>query len=99
MLKDNGELSVSMFLIDTLDEAADIIANLVAMWVRDDVPAELYDEIEKTAEMHTMDWMREDIKSVFVDGLFAERREEIEKTLETVLKKANEESTEISDKQ
>ena len=32
-------------------------------------------------------------------GLFAERREEIDKTLETVLKKANEESTEISDKQ
>ena len=99
MLNENGELTDSIVWIDTLDEAADIIANLVAMWVRDDVPAELYDEIEKTAEMHTMDWMREDIKSVFVDGLFAERREEIEKTLETVLKKANEESTEISDKQ
>ena len=99
MLNEKGELVDSIVWIDTLNEAADIIANLVAMWVRDDVPEELYDEIEKTAELHTMDCMREDVKSVFVDGLFAERKEEIEKTLNSVLEKAYEESTKISDKQ
>ena len=99
MLNEKGELTDSIVWVDTLNEAADIIANLVAMWVRDDVPEELYDEIEKTAGTYTMDWMKEDIKSVFVDGLFAERKEEIEKALEEVLSKAYKESTKISDKQ
>ena len=99
MLNENGELTDSIIWIDTLDEAADIIANLVAMWVRDDVPDELYNEIEKAATKHTMEDMKADIEAVFVNGLFAERKAEIEKTLENVLSEAYKESTPISDKQ
>jgi Mg2+/Co2+ transporter CorB len=51
------------------------------MWVRDDVPEELYEEMKKTASLHTMDDMREDIKKVFVDTLFVERKAELEKAL------------------
>ena len=97
MLNEDGELSDSIVWVDTLDEAADLVANLVAMWTRDDVPVELYAEMDKAASMHTMEDMREDVKSVFVDGFFAERKNEIEKTKEKVLNDALNKSTPISD--
>lgn len=91
MLK-NDELSDAIVWVDNLDEVPDLLANLVAMWVRDDVPAELYNEIDEAAKLHTMDDMREDIKKVFVDKFFVERRKEIEDALERV--KNNDEKTE-----
>lgn len=78
---DGEELTNSIVWVDNLDEVADVIANLAAMWVRDDVPEELYEEMKKTASLHTMDDMREDIKKVFVDTLFVERKAELEKAL------------------
>jgi hypothetical protein len=78
---DGEELTNSIVWVDNLDEVADVVANLAAMWVRDDVPEELYEEMKKTASLHTMDDMREDIKKVFVDTLFVERKAELEKAL------------------
>ena len=40
-----------------------------------------HEEMKKTASLHTMDDMREDIKKVFVDTLFVERKAELEKAL------------------
>ena len=91
MLDENGELSNSIIWVDTLNEVPDLLANLIAMWIRDDVPSELYGEIEKTASLHTNNDMVEDIKSVFVNNLFNERKKEIENALERV--KNNNEKT------
>lgn len=91
---ENGELTNSIVWVDNLDEVADVIANLVAMWVRDDVPDELYEEMTKTAKLHTMEDMRNDVKEVFVDTLFAERKKEIEDARE----KYNEESNKNNEK-
>lgn len=94
----NDELSNSIVWVDNLDEVADLIANLVAMWVRDDVPEELYNEMEKTASEHTMSAMKEDIQSVFVDGLFAARKKDIvdalAKAQETLTVNKNNDKTE-----
>ena len=84
MLKD-GELSDSIIWVDNLNEVPDLLANLVAMWIRDDVPAELYDEIDAMAEVNTMEDMKEDVKAVFVDKLFVDRKNEIKNTLDKVL--------------
>ena len=94
MLKD-GELSDSIIWVDNLNEVPDLLANLVAMWVRDDIPAELYDEIKGMEEVNTMEDMNEDVKTVFGE-LFESRREEIKKTLDKVLenKEENKEKTE-----
>lgn len=75
------ELTNAIVWVDNLDEVADIIANLVAMWVRDDVPEALYEEMAKVAKLHTMENMREDVKKVFVDTLFVERKKELEEAL------------------
>lgn len=91
MLDENGELSNSIIWVDTLNEVPDLLANLIAMWIRDDVPSELYDEIGKAATLHTNNDMVEDIKSVFVNNLFNERKKEIENALERV--KNNNEKT------
>jgi hypothetical protein len=84
MLKD-GELSDSIIWVDNLNEVPDLLANLVAMWIRDDVPAELYDEIDSMSEVNTMEDMKEDVKAVFVDKLFVDRKNEIKNTLDKVL--------------
>lgn len=88
---ENEELTNSIVWVDNLDEIPDLLANLVAMWIRDDVPAELYDEIDKTAKLHTMEDMKADVKSVFVDNLFPARKKEIEEALNMVMEKAKEE--------
>jgi len=82
---DNGELSNSIVWVDNLDEIPDLIANLVAMWVRDDVPEELYNEMEKAAEKHTTSVMKEDVEKVFTEELFAARKKEIQDALDKVV--------------
>ena len=82
---DNGELSNSIVWVDNLDEIPDLIANLVAMWVRDDVPEELYNEMERAAEKHTMSVMKEDVEKVFAEELFAARKKEIQDALDKVV--------------
>ena len=91
---DNEELSNSIVWADNLDEIPDIIANLVAMWVRDDIPADLYTEMDRVAETHTMSPMKEDVKKVFVDEIFAERKKDIQSALD----KINSESKENKNK-
>lgn len=87
---DNDELSNSIVWVDNLDEIPDLIANLVAMWVRDDVPEELYNEIDKAAEKHTMTDMKNDVEKVFVEELFATRKKEIQDALDKVVSKTSE---------
>jgi len=87
---ENGELSNSIVWVDNLDEVSDLIANLVAMWVRDDVPDELYAEMDKAAGKHTMSVMKEDVKSVFVDGLFAARKKDIQDALAKIVSENSE---------
>jgi hypothetical protein len=82
---DNGELSNSIVWVDNLDEIPDLIANLVAMWVRDDVPEELYNEMEKAAEKHTTSVMKEDVEKVFTEELFVARKKEIQDALDKVV--------------
>lgn len=84
MLDEKGELSNAIVWADNINEMADIVANLTAMWIRDDIPVELYEEMEKTAALHTMEDMREDIKKVFIDTLFVERKKEIESALKKI---------------
>ena len=86
---DNGELSNSIVWVDNLDEIPDLIANLVAMWVRDDVPEELYNEMEKAAEKHTTSVMKEDVEKVFTEELFAARKKEIQDALDKVVSEAS----------
>lgn len=87
---DNDELSNSIVWVDNLDEIPDLIANLVAMWVRDDVPEELYNEIDKAAEKHTMTDMKNDVEKVFVEELFATRKKEIQDALDKVVSETSE---------
>lgn len=81
---ENEELSNSIVWVDNLDEVAGLIANLVAMWVRDDVPEELYEEMDKAASKHTMKDMKEDIEKIFVDDMFATRKKDIQDALKKV---------------
>jgi hypothetical protein len=89
-MKDDEELSDSIIWVDNLDEIPDLIANLVAMWVRDDIPDELYDKMEKTAEKHTSSVMKEDIEKIFVNELFAARKNEIKDALAKIVSENNE---------
>ena len=88
------DLTNSIVWVDNLNEVPDIIANLSAMWLRDDIPYELYEEIEKIARLHTMEDMMEDVKKVFVDELFVNRKCELEDALKKFKKNKEEKKEE-----
>lgn len=92
---ENEELTNAIVWVDNLNEVPDLLANLVAMWIRDDVPAELYEEIDKKAQVHSMEDMKSDIKSVFVDTLFPGRKKEIEDALAQVLENEKKEENNV----
>ena len=90
----NGdELSDAIVWFDNLDEVPDLIANLVAMWVRDDIPEELYSTMDEASKLHTMEDMKKDVEEVFVNGFFKERVADLKNALEKA-QNENKEKTE-----
>ena len=81
--------------VDNLDEIPDLLANLVAMWIRDDIPEELYEKIDGMSGVGTGEIMREDVKTVF-EELFANRKVEIENTLKKVLEDKQKEAVPVN---
>lgn len=92
---ENEELSDSIVWVDNLDEIPDLLANLVAMWIRDDIPEELYEKIDGMSGVGTGEIMREDVKTVF-EELFANRKVEIENTLKKVLEDKQKEAVPVN---
>ena len=91
-MKNGDEFSDSIVWFDNLDEVPDILAELIAMWVRDDIPEKLYETMDDVAKLHSMDDMKADVEEVFVNGFFKERLEDLKEALETA---KNKEKTEV----
>lgn len=80
MKTENG-LTDAIIWFDDFAEIPDLIAELVSRWMNDDIPQELYDEIDKMGKLHTREDMKADIEKVFVEGFFKERKEDFESVL------------------
>jgi hypothetical protein len=63
-----------------LNTIPDLISNYVQAWLEDSEPAELYTEMEKTNNIHTMDQLTTNVKEVY-EKIFSDRKEELTKAL------------------
>lgn len=78
MLKDNG------LWFNNDDESPKLIAAAVRAFINDEVPNEMFDEMEKTYSKYSPEKQKEDIKRVYVDTYFVKREEELKETLKII---------------
>lgn len=93
MVQDN-ELIDGPIWFTNYNELPDMIASVVRTWTLDNMPKEVYESEEKFADWYTEDDQRQDIIREYVDGLFKDRKIELEKAYDMFLKKNNEETAE-----
>jgi hypothetical protein len=78
-MKNGDGLIDSILWFDDYSVVPDLLAEIVSRWVNDDIPEELYKEMDETAKLHTRDDNKNDINTVFVEGFFKERLEDFKK--------------------
>ena len=81
---DGDKLTESVIWFDDIDSVPDMLASLVRAWTHDEVPQEVYDEQSKFSNLYTKEEQEEEIKSVYVDGLFAKRLADFKEALADV---------------
>ena len=88
MLNEDGELLDNAIWFDNFSSLADILADVVASWMQDEIPQVLYDNMEKTNKRYTKEKWDNDVKALAED-IVAKRAAELNMFLENA-KKNNE---------
>ncbi len=85
-MKSKDGLTDSVIWFDDYSAVPDLLARLITMWLRDEVPDTIYDEIKTVENLHTKEVNDSDIESV-ITYLTEKRLAEFEGTLATLNKK------------
>lgn len=83
---DNEGVKKNGFWFYNINEVHDLIAGAVNSFLNDKFPMDRIVEGEKTASMYTPEKQAEDIKRVYIDGIFEDRKKELEIALDIVKK-------------
>lgn len=93
MTNENGELRDNVIWFDDMRNAPDILADVIASWMQDEVPEVIYQEMEETNKLYTKKEYDENVKAL-IEDIVATRKSEIETIMnvkENNLEKNNEE--------
>jgi hypothetical protein len=91
MTDENGEILNNGVWYTNIDQIPDILARVVGSWMRDEVPAEIYAEMDKMNDKYTYNAWKENIDK-FITKLLAERVDEFntfKKKIEDKIEKEN----------
>lgn len=92
MVDKDGNLLDNVIWFDKFEQLPDILADVVASWMQDEIPSEITDAMDKTNAMYTKkEWDAN--TSAFVENIVAERIAELE-AFKTTLNKDEEKQTE-----
>ena len=85
----NGEegLTDSVIWFDDYSTVPDLLAQIIAMYLKDEIPEDLYKAIDEVNDKHTKDVMMGDIKKVFIDGFFNDRINSLKTVITDINKK------------
>ena len=85
----NGDegLTDSVIWFEDYSSVPDLLAQVIALYLKDEIPEELYKAIDGVTDKHNKEIMLNDIKKVFVDGFFVERVNGLKSALEEVKNK------------
>lgn len=67
MVNENDELRDNVIWFDNMSEAPDILADVVASWMQDEIPQILFDEMDKTNTMYTKKAWDENVEKLATD--------------------------------
>lgn len=76
-----------------IKDVPEILGGIIQSFLTDNIPASIYDEMEKTAEPYTDELQLNDIKREYVDGIFEDRKKELV-TLKEIIKNKEEKNEE-----
>lgn len=88
MVDENGEILNNGVWYNNIDQVPDILARVIGSWMRDEVPAEIYDEIEKMADKYTYSTWKENLDACIAEHMknradyFRELKKNVENKIE-----------------
>ncbi len=91
-MEENDEVLNNGVWFYDINEIPDILAKVIGSWMRDEIPNEIYNEMEKTAEKYTYEKWNKNITNMISD-IFEERRNyfiSMKQTVENKIKKEEE---------
>jgi hypothetical protein len=91
MMNDDNTLTNAGIWVDNISSLPSVLASVIRTWTMDAIPPEIQMEADKVTSYYTEGAQLQDIKTVCIDGLVAERRQEFVTTLEELNNSENEE--------
>jgi hypothetical protein len=91
MMNDDNTLTNAGIWVDNISSIPSVLASVIRTWTMDAIPPEIQIEADKVTSYYTEGTQLQDIKTVCIDGLVAERRQEFVTTLEELNNSENEE--------
>ena len=88
MVDENGEILNNGVWYNNIDQVPDILARVIGSWMRDEVPAEIYEEIEKMADKYTYSTWKENLDACIAEHMknradyFRELKKNVENKIE-----------------
>lgn len=86
MVKENGELTDSVFWFDNIVDCHSLIASVIHSWTNDEIPQAVYNDIEAVKNLYTPEQQEKEIDVVY-GNIVKERRNELETILNNVINK------------
>lgn len=87
MLKEDGSLRDNGVWFYNTRNAQDLIAGVIQSFISDSVPQNVYDEMEDTLSHYTHEINDKDIQEVYINGIFEQRKHELQTILSVMNKK------------
>lgn len=82
MLDKDGNFTDNGLWFDDINKVHELIANVVQSWINDEMPEALMENMNKMKDVYSVEEQRKDIEKVYVQGLFEQRRKELEIAVE-----------------
>ena len=88
MTDENGEILNNGVWYNSIEQVPDILARVIGSWMRDEIPSEIYDEMEKMNDRYTYQTWRDNLDSYMAEQLktradyFRELKKNVENKIE-----------------
>jgi len=79
MVKD-GKLIDGPIWFNNIHDTYDMIASIIRTWTLDEIPEEVYNACDKTADLYNKESHKQEITDAFINGIFESRKNELEAT-------------------
>ena len=77
MMKEGNEIADNGIWYNDINDIPDILAKVIGSWMRDELPQEIYDDMDKTVKKYSYERWEHTLKDI-IEEIFTKRKEEFE---------------------